>query len=531
MHGETRTEELPALGHTFGADGACIRCGEKDPAIPTQDESGVYGIASEKQLQWFAAKVNGGDTAISGKLTANIELTEAWTPMGSQKQPFTGSFDGDGHSITGMSITFDSNDKSVGAPYLGLFGYVKGTADKKAEIKNLMLSGKLDITENYRNSFAYSGGLVGGAEYVSFTDITTNVAVTAKKGSAPYPWSYVGGFAGTVKNADFLRCVNNGTVTTDGDYVSGFAAKSETTTYTSCVNNGAITGRTKIGGFGGAVKSTKTVDSYNTGTIGLAAYNGGNQGIGGLFGEMGYGSTLTRCYNTGAVTGDCYVGGLVGSVGSGSDAANGPSYIVDSYNSGSITGHSDKNYCGIGGLVGKLDASSSRTYEQSYVHNCYNVGTVTDLGLKTINAGAAIGLMHADYSTDSYLEVENVYYLACGLEGLGKMNYSTMHDPSVFAEMTAEAMKASDFVTKLGASFKADGTCMQKVNSGYPVLTWQQLGEGQSEHTFKVTATVDATCTEAGSKTYTCTACGETKAEEIPARPQCRRRRHLQPLR
>ena len=518
VHGETRTEELPALGHTFGADGACIRCGEKDPAIPTQDESGVYGIASEKQLQWFAAKVNGGDTAISGKLTANIELTEAWTPMGSQKQPFTGSFDGDGHSITGMSITFDSNDKSVGAPYLGLFGYVKGTADKKAEIKNLMLSGKLDITENYRNSFAYSGGLVGGAEYVSFTDITTNVAVTAKKGSAPYPWSYVGGFAGTVKNADFLRCVNNGTVTTDGDYVSGFAAKSETTTYTSCVNNGAITGRTKIGGFGGAVKSTKTVDSYNTGTIGLAAYNGGNQGIGGLFGEMGYGSTLTRCYNTGAVTGDCYVGGLVGSVGSGSDAANGPSYIVDSYNSGSITGHSDKNYCGIGGLVGKLDASSSRTYEQSYVHNCYNVGTVTDLGLKTINAGAAIGLMHADYSTDSYLEVENVYYRACGLEGLGMMVYSTMHDPSVFVEMSAEAMKASGFVTKLGASFKADGTCMQKVNGGYPILVWQKLAEGQSEHTLEKTTVVAPTCTEQGYTIYTCTACGdELKADFVPA--------------
>ena len=518
VHGETRTEELPALGHTFGADGACIRCGEKDPAIPTQDESGVYGIASEKQLQWFAAKVNGGDTAISGKLTANIELTEAWTPIGTQSQPFTGSFDGDGHSITGMSITFDSNDKSVGAPYLGLFGYVKGTADKKAEIRNLTLSGKLDITENYRNSYAYSGGLVGGAEYVSFTNITTNVTITAKKGSAPYPWSYVGGFAGTVKNADFLRCVNNGTVTTDGDYVSGFAAKSETTTYTSCVNNGAITGRTKIGGFGGAVKSTKTVDSYNTGTIGLAAYNGGNQGIGGLFGEMGYGSTLTRCYNTGAVTGDCYVGGLVGSVGSGSDAANGPSYIVDSYNSGSITGHSDKNYCGIGGLVGKLDASSSRTYEQSYVHNCYNVGTVTDLGLKTINAGAAIGLMHADYSTDSYLEVENVYYLACGLEGLGKMNYSTMHDPSVFVEMTAEAMKASDFVTKLGASFKADGTCMQKVNGGYPILVWQKLAEGQSEHTLEVTTVVAPTCTEQGYTVYTCTACGdEVKADFVPA--------------
>ena len=521
VHGETRTEELPALGHTFGADGACIRCGEKDPAIPTQDESGVYGIASEKQLQWFAAKVNGGDTAISGKLTANIDLTsvESWTPMGSLKQPFTGSFDGDGHSITSMSITFDSDDKSIGAPYLGLFGYVKGTADKKAEIKNLTLTGKLNITENYRNSYAYSGGLVGAAEYVSFTDVTTDVTVTAKQGTAPYPWSYVGGFAGTVKNADFLRCVNNGSVTSDGDYVSGFAALSEKTTYTSCMNNGAITARTKVGGFGAEVKSTKATDCGNTGAISLVEYGTGKQAIGGLFAEIRYGSALTRCYNTGAVTGDCYVGGLVGSVGSSSDATNGPSYIVDSYNSGAITGHSDKYYCGIGGLVGKLDASSSRVYEQSYVHNCYNTGTVTDLGLKTAgNPGAAIGVMHADYSEGSYLEVKDVYYRACGLEGLGMMVYSTMHDPSVFVEMSAEAMKASGFVTKLGASFKADGTCMQKVNGGYPILVWQKLAEGQSEHTLEKTTVVDPTCTEQGYTIYTCTACGETvKADFVPA--------------
>ena len=520
VHGETRTEELPALGHTFGADGACIRCGEKDPAIPTQDESGVYSIASEKQLQWFAAKVNGGDTAISGKLTANIDLTsvESWTPMGSLKQPFTGSFDGDGHSITGMSITFDSDDKSIGAPYLGLFGYVKGTADKKAEIKNLTLTGKLNITENYRNSFAYSGGLVGGAEYVSFTDVTVDVAVTAKQGTAPYAWSYIGGFAGTVVNADFLRCVNNGTVTSDGDYVSGFVPKSEKTTYTACANNGAITGRTKVGGIGADVKSTRATDCGNTGAISLVKYGTGNQEIGGLFARICYGSALTRCYNTGAVTGDAYVGGLVGTLSSYSDSTNGVSYIVDSYNSGAITGHSDKNYCGIGGLVGNLEGGM-RSYSQSYIHNCYNAGAVTDLGLKTAgNPGAAIGVMHADYSEGSYLEVKDVYYRACGLEGLGKMNYSTMHDPSVFVEMTAEAMKASDFVTKLGASFKADGTCMQKVNGGYPILVWQKLAEGQSEHTLEVTTVVAPTCTEQGYTVYTCTACGdEVKADFVPA--------------
>ena len=320
-------------------------------------------------------------------------------------------------------------------------------------------------------------------------------------------------------NADFLRCVNNGTVTSDGDYVSGFVPKSETTTYTACANNGAITGRTKIGGLGAEVKSTKVVDSCNTGAIGLIAYGTGKQAIGGLFAEIRYGSSITRSYNSGAVTGDCYVGGLVGSVGSSSDATNGPSYIVDSYNSGAITGHSDKYYCGIGGLVGKLDASSSRVYEQSYVHNCYNTGTVTDLGLKTAgNPGAAIGVMHADYSEGSYLEVKDVYYRACGLEGLGMMVYSTMHDPSVFVEMSAEAMKASGFVTKLGASFKADGTCMQKVNGGYPILVWQKLAEGQSEHTLEKTTVVAPTCTEQGYTIYTCTACGETvKADFVPA--------------
>ena len=514
------------LSYTYGFDSANYGLKTKTAkleldVLPSQDEDGVYLIGNASQLLWFASKVNSGETGISGKLTANIDLTsvESWTPIGSLKQPFTGNFDGDGHSITGMSITFDSDDKSIGAPYLGLFGYVKGTADKKAEIKNLTLTGTLSITENYRNSYAYSGGLVGAAEYVSFTDVTTDVTVTAKQGTAPYPWSYIGGFAGTVKNADFLRCVNNGSVTSDGDYVSGFAALSEKTTYTSCMNNGAITARTKVGGFGAEVKSTKATDCGNTGAISLVEYGTGKQAIGGLFAEIRYGSALTRCYNTGAVTGDCYVGGLVGSVGSSSDATNGPSYIVDSYNSGAITGHSDKYYCGIGGLVGKLDASSSRVYEQSYVHNCYNTGTVTDLGLKTAgNPGAAIGVMHADYSEGSYLEVKDVYYRACGLEGLGMMVYSTMHDPSVFVEMSAEAMKASGFVTKLGASFKADGTCMQKVNGGYPILVWQKLAEGQSEHTLEKTTVVAPTCTEQGYTIYTCTACGdELKADFVPA--------------
>lgn len=85
------------------------------------------------------------------------------------------------------------------------------------------------------------------------------------------------------------------------------------------------------------------------------------------------------------------------------------------------------------------------------------------------------------------------------------MGYSTLKDPTVLKEMSEEDMKSADFIAALGESFKADGTCMQKVNSGYPILVWQKLAEGQSEHTLEKTTVVDPTCTEQGYTIYTCT--------------------------
>ena len=77
-------------------------------------------------------------------------------------------------------------------------------------------------------------------------------------------------------------------MTSDGDYVSGFVPKSEKTTYTACANNGAITGRTKVGGIGADVKSTRATDCGNTGAISLVKYGTGNQEIGGLFARICY---------------------------------------------------------------------------------------------------------------------------------------------------------------------------------------------------------------------------------------------------
>lgn len=174
-----------------------------------------------------------------------------------------------------------------------------------------------------------------------------------------------------------------GTVTSDGDYVSGFVPKSEKTIYTACANNGAITGRTRS--VVSALRSNprRSLTPATPAPSASLAYGTASQAIGGLFAEIRYGSSITRSYNSGAVTGDCYVGGLVGTLSSSSDSTNGVNYIVDCYNSGAINRPQRQELLlASGGLVGNLDAGM-RSYSQSYVHNCYNTGTVTDLGLKT----------------------------------------------------------------------------------------------------------------------------------------------------
>ena len=112
----------------------------KAPVAPAQKD-GVYQIGTADELVWFAKQVNGGSTAISGVLTAEIDLNGFdWTPIGSSAKKFSGSFDGAGYAIKNLTIDYQTA-KSGERLYLGLFGYAEGTKDNRAAIKNLTVQG------------------------------------------------------------------------------------------------------------------------------------------------------------------------------------------------------------------------------------------------------------------------------------------------------------------------------------------------------------------------------------------------------
>ncbi|MBQ3146333.1 MAG: hypothetical protein IJB91_01235, partial [Oscillospiraceae bacterium] len=107
------------------------------------ENEGYYEISTADQLIAFAALVNGGSTSANGKLMADIDMTgKAWTPIGNSKKIYTGTFDGQGHTIS--NLTYNST-----ADYGGLFGYMKGV------VKNLGLV-NCDITAK-----EYVGGIAG----------------------------------------------------------------------------------------------------------------------------------------------------------------------------------------------------------------------------------------------------------------------------------------------------------------------------------------------------------------------------------
>ena len=77
--------------------------------VPTLS-GGVYQIGTASELIWFADAVNSGSQSIKGKLTADIQLNapgsvaNKWTPIGTQASPFRGTFDGDGHTVSGVYV-------------------------------------------------------------------------------------------------------------------------------------------------------------------------------------------------------------------------------------------------------------------------------------------------------------------------------------------------------------------------------------------------------------------------------------------
>ena len=160
--------------------------------FPEQDEEGYYLLNNVEDFTTFALMVNGGYTQINAKLLADIDLSEGENPnqmIGTQANPFSGTFYGQGHTIT---YSYDFSDN-----YCGLFSYIHG-----ATIRNLRVEGDV-VTRGI-----HFGALIGyGDGDMLVEDVITNVYITGEHSGVTGNGGMIGALYG---NITFNNCATLG---------------------------------------------------------------------------------------------------------------------------------------------------------------------------------------------------------------------------------------------------------------------------------------------------------------------------------
>ena len=304
-------------------NGFCTVCGEYQE--PAQDTDGAYLIDNGGKLFWFAAYVNGDDThaeaaaemhpSAKARLTADIDLQDPtdkaagrvteWVPIGNtpgqSSRQFTGTFDGQGHTISGMSIT----TVDVRA---GLFASV-GTQSPKVNgvVRNFTVEGSITLTEGNSGTNSGVGGAVGCVFAGKVTGVTSRVRISNSSGAPELV--HVGGVAGGTETGGVTveYCVFEGSIDVynSHDCIGGIVGYANVSTAISfCANRGTV-------------KTTKGSAAYDPYTGGILGYLNNTS------------ATVRNCYNYGKVTGGGnYCGAVIGWLKNGTSAA---ANITDCY--------------------------------------------------------------------------------------------------------------------------------------------------------------------------------------------------------
>ena len=317
----------------------------------------ISGFVRDAACSYDAALVATVDTAgYIHDLTVEGTYTSAYS--------YTGSIVG---NMMGTISNVTSNVSVVAsATYnAGMFGYATGATFTGCVNRGSVTS-----------SAGYFAGFVANCANCSFTDCGNEGDVTC---SGKVSAAYAAGFASYVAagNSSFIRCYNTGAVTSGSntssisDHFDGLISylNAGEHTLTGCYNTGYISGvrytAGLVGYLGTGVYITAT-DCYNTGDVVTTATSTSyTTPSAGLFEYSPAGSTFTRCWNSGNVTGNRYVGGLFGNYGA-TPSESYPLIVRDCYNTGNIT--SSYRYCG--GIFGQLPSYTT-------VVNCHNTGDIT----------------------------------------------------------------------------------------------------------------------------------------------------------
>ncbi len=424
---------------------------------------GYYIIHNGAELAWIAQQVNAGDSGnnFAGKtvlLANDIDLGNCeWTPIGSASVTMTnlslederygylatlngqndfifeGTLDGNGHSVTNLSITGEKNVVAF-IGYLGENGAVK------------------DITVG---GIVSGGHFVGGVTAVCGGDLTgiTNRVVVSGTGN------YVGGMAAegigtlTIKDCHNRAYISNSSRTRSSGRVAGIVGRIDTAataTITECSNTSPITGYQYVAGIiGGQFGNVDVSYCYNTGDI--TAISFGKAYLAGISGKL-EGGTISYCYNTGNLSDQHWAAGHIRAVGgiTGCEQyhAEGTA-ITNCYTTGLITLNTSNMTYGTNWIymLGNISGGNSATGKNTMSYeNCYYLEGRIPQGQEG----------HADYQL--WADIYKADHL--------------IWDTTDITSKTESEMKSKDFLE----GFTAEGYFAEDkndINGGYPILYWQ----------------------------------------------------------
>lgn len=383
----------------------------------TGTESDPYQIANGAELAYLASSVNSGET-YTGKnfvLTANIDLNGLpWTPIGnsfsdallegSNYRIFAGNFDGNGYTISNVSI--GSETAPLEADVFGLFGATAGKISN-LNLDTVSIHGIAKIA-SIGAVIGFAGGLVGYSggyiENCHVTGLTMDMSAPSNVYAAAY---CVGGLVGVLDETQLIN---------------------------ECSVSGSITEKAGKGSIGGLIgelgKAAKITYSRSDVTVNVKADSRGGANVGGFIGK-GNGKTdaeriIRNCYATGNVTGGAYTGGFAG----GLWGLN----IKNCYASGNVS----QAAAAMASFVG-TDASAPNYYGS--ITSCFAIGSVT--------GSSPFRYAFAMQDATKRSEITNCYF--------AEENSSIKNQNESAAAKPQEEMKTEDFAAALNNGDNSNG--------------------------------------------------------------------------
>ena len=342
--------------HSYN-NGFCTVCGEYEK--PTLN-NGYYEINNGGKLFWFASYVNGDPTHveeatskhlnINARLTSDISLhnpknsgATEWTPIGETSgtgtNAFAGTFDGQGHTISDLSIT----TLPSGAVRTGLFGTTYGGV-----VKDFTIKGSITLSAGNKGDNSGIGGAIGATKYgTAVSGVTSYVNISNTSANALV---HVGGVVGELYSSTAKQCLYFGSINLQNasDSIGGVVGYINNSEIGYCANLGTV--------------KTATAGAYVGGVLGYLNNPSGK---------------IHNCYNYGSVkNGDGnHCGAIIGWLRSGT-ASN----LTDNYY---LTGSASSAF-GAGSITTTATAPAKNKSAFAGGEVCYLVNSKTSTGEKAL---------------------------------------------------------------------------------------------------------------------------------------------------